>query len=116
MNKNEFSVGVGYRLSGLDMILKTRNNREEISNDVNMRLDISNTNYKNVLRKMDVPDGELNGGTRVLSADFQADYMFSDKLTIKLYYQYNLTVPHDVINGSPRSNTRFGLSFNVSIM
>lgn len=116
MNKNEFSVGLGYRLSGLDMILKTRNNREEISNDVNMRLDISNTNYKNVLRKLDIPDGELNGGTRVLSADFQADYMFSDKLTIKLYYQYNLTVPHDVINGSPRSNTRFGLSFNVSIM
>ncbi|HKM92176.1 MAG TPA: cell surface protein SprA [Prolixibacteraceae bacterium] len=116
MRKDEYSIGVGYRLSGLDMILKTRNKSENVSNDVNMRLDISSTDYKNVLRKISMDDGELSGGTKVFSADFQADYMFSDKLTIKLYYQYNLNVPHNSVNGPSRSNTRFGLSFNISIL
>ncbi|MGF7141506.1 T9SS outer membrane translocon Sov/SprA [Roseimarinus sediminis] len=116
MIKDEYSVGLGYRFTGLDMIIKTRKKSETVSNDINMRFDVTSSNYKNVLRKIDVEDGELNGGTKVLSLDFQADYMVSDKLNVKLYYQYNMSSPHNTINGHMRSNTKFGLSFNFSIM
>ncbi len=116
MVRDEFSVGVGYRLSGLDMILRTRQSSQELSNDINLRLDVTGSNYKNVLRKIDMLDGELSGGVRVLSFDFQADYMASDKLNVKLYYQYNLNNPHSTISGFRRTNTKFGLSFNFTIM
>ena len=118
MNKNEYSVGLGYRFTGMDMIIKTRKKSEEVSNDMNLRLDITGSNYKNVLRKLDDPqlEGELNGGAKIFSIDFQADYMVSDKLNVKLYYQYNINSPHNTMNGNARSNTKFGLSFNFSIM
>lgn len=116
MKKNEFSAGIGYRLTGLDMILKTRNRSEQLSNDVNLKFDVTSSDYKNVLRRIDMPEGELNGGTRVLSLDFQADYMFSEKLNVKLYYQYSMNDPHNINSGLMRSNTKFGLSFNFTIL
>ncbi|MBN1768017.1 MAG: cell surface protein SprA [Prolixibacteraceae bacterium] len=116
MIKNEYTVGLGYRFTGLDMIIKTRNNRQEVSNDLNLRFDLTSSDYKNVLRKMDVEDGELTGGTKVLSMNFNADYMLSDKLTVKLYYQYNMTNPYNTLNGYMQSNTKFGLSFNFAIL
>ncbi|MDA3880164.1 MAG: cell surface protein SprA [Prolixibacteraceae bacterium] len=116
MVKNEFTVGVGYRFTGLDMIIRTDRSRQEVSNDLNLRFDLTSSDYKNVLRKVDVENGELTGGTKVLSMNFNADYMLSDKLTVKLYYQYNLTNPYSTLNGYLQSNTKFGLSFNFAIM
>jgi cell surface protein SprA len=103
-------------LTGLDMILKTKNRSEELSNDVNLKFDLTSSNYKNVLRRIDMPNGELSGGTRVLSLDFNADYMFSEKLNIKLYYQYSINKQHNNNTGHTRSNTKFGLSFNFTIL
>lgn len=114
--KNEFTFGIGYRFTGMDMIIKSRAKTEKVSNDVNLRLDVTRSDYKTTLRKIDERDGEVNGGAKVMSMDFQADYMISDKLTVKLYYQYNMNTPHTTNNGNPRSNTKFGLSFNFSIL
>lgn len=116
--KNEYSIGFGYRFTGLDMIVRSRAGSEEVSNDINLKFDLTSSNYKNTLRKMDpdIEDGEVNGGAKVMSLDFSADYMASDKLTVKLYYQYNINTPHTTNNGYTRSNTKFGLSFNFSIM
>lgn len=114
--KKEFTFGVGYRFTGLDMIIKSRSRSEELSNDINLSLDVSNSDYKTTLRSLIDEEGVVNGGAKVLSFDFQADYMVSDKLTVKLYYQYNLNDPHTTNNGYMRSNTKFGLSFNFSIM
>ena len=114
--KNEYSAGIGYRFTGMDMIIRSRAKTETVSNDVNLRFDLTSSNYKNTLRKIDVRDGEINGGSKVFSMDFQADYMVSDKLTVKLYYQYNLNKPHTTNAGFTRTNTKFGLSFNFSIL
>ncbi|MFA9392812.1 MAG: cell surface protein SprA [Prolixibacteraceae bacterium] len=114
--KKEFTVGLGYRFTGMDMIIKSRTKSEKVSNDVNLRFDITHSDYKTTLRRIDLEDGEVNGGSQVLSMDFQADYMVSDKLTVKVYYQYNMNTPHTTNNGYTRSNTKFGLSFNFSIL
>jgi cell surface protein SprA len=116
MIKNEYSVGVGYRFSGMDMILKTKRNTETVSNDVNLRLDVASSNYKTTFRTIDKEEGILQNGTRIFSIDFQADYMVSDKLTVKLYYQYNMNAPHSTEDGYTQKNTKFGLTFNYSIM
>jgi len=118
MIKNEFSVGVGYRFTGLDMIIRTKRKSETVSNDVNMRLELTSSDYKTTFRKIEDTKGILQSGTRLFSLDFQADYMISDKLTIKLYYNYKLSDPHSPSgsDGYKQKDTKFGLSFNYSIM
>jgi cell surface protein SprA len=118
MLRNEYSVGIGYRFTGLDMIIKTKRKSETVSNDVNMRLDVSSNNFKTTFRKIDDDKGILQSGTQLFSIDFQADYMVSDKLTIKLYYNYKFQNPH-LTGGSEgylQKDSKFGLSFNYSIM
>ena len=116
MLKNEYSIGIGYRFTGMDMIIKTKRKSESVSNDINMRLDLSSSNYKTTFRKIDDELGLLQNGTQIFSLDFQADYMISDQLTIKLYLQYNMNKPHSTEDGYPQNNTKFGLTFNYAIM
>jgi cell surface protein SprA len=121
MIKNEFSLGIGYRFTGMDMIIKTKRKSESVSNDVNLRLELSSSDFKTTFRKIsDIydPKGILQSGTRLFSVDFQADYMISDKLTIKLYFNYKLQDPHSPsgADGYLQKDTKFGLSFNYSIM
>jgi cell surface protein SprA len=118
MIKNEFSVGIGYRFTGLDMIIKTKRKSESVTNDVNMRLELTSSDFKTTFRKIDNDKGLLQSGMKLFSADFQADYMISDKLTIKLYYNYRLQNPHmkGGSEGFIQKETKFGLSFNYSIM
>jgi cell surface protein SprA len=117
MIKNELSIGIGYRFSGLDMIIRTKRKSESVSNDVNMRLELSSSDFKTTFRKIDEDKGILQSGMKLFSADFQADYMISDKLTIKLYVNYRLQDPHMVgSEGFLQKETKFGLSFNYSIM
>ena len=118
MIKNEYTVGIGYRFTGLDMIIRTKKKSEKVSNDVNLRLDLSSDDYTTTFRKLDDDNGVLQSGTQLFSIDFQADYMVSDKLTIKLYYNYKFQNPH-LSGGSEgflQKDTKFGLSFNYSIM
>jgi cell surface protein SprA len=116
--RNEYTVGIGYRFTGLDMIIKTKRKSETVSNDVNMRLDLSSNDYKTIFRKIGVTGDEkgvLQSGTQLFSIDFQADYMISDKLTIKVYYNYKFQNPHTT-ESYLQKESKFGLSFNYSIM
>ncbi|MBN1926735.1 MAG: cell surface protein SprA [Prolixibacteraceae bacterium] len=116
MIRSEYTIGIGYRFTGLDMIVKTKRKSETVTNDINMQLAITSSNYKTIYRPIDDPEGILQNGTKMFGIDFQADYMISDKLTLKLYYQYNLKAPHSTNDGYEMSNTKFGLTFNYSIM
>jgi cell surface protein SprA len=118
MLRDQYTIGIGYRFTGLDMIIKTKRKSETVSNDVNMRLDISSNNFKTTFRKIEDEGGILQSGTQLYSVDVQADYMISDKLTIKLYYNYKFQSPH-LTGGSEgylQKDSKFGLSFNYSIM
>jgi cell surface protein SprA len=115
MIKNEFTLGLGYRFTGLDMIINTRKKSESVSNDINIRFDMSSGNFKSTLRKIKEDEPYLESGLKNLTLDFSADYMLSDRFTMKLFYTYNLNKPHLSTNYD-NSNTKFGLSFNFTIM
>lgn len=115
MIKNEYTIGIGYRFTGMDMIIKTKRKSEDVSNDVNLRLDVSSENYKTTFRKIDDEKGIIQSGTQLISFDIQADYMVSDKLTVKLYYNYKFTNPYTT-DSYLQKESEFGLSFNYSIM
>ncbi|HPR31178.1 MAG TPA: cell surface protein SprA [Prolixibacteraceae bacterium] len=116
MIRTEFTLGVGYRFTGLDMIVKTKRQSKTVSNDINMQLALTSSNYKTIFRPINEPEGILQNGTQMFGVDFQAEYMFSDQLTLKLYYQYNLKAPHSTNDGYEMRNTKFGITFNYAIM
>lgn len=113
--RNEWTFGTGYRFTGLDMILKTKRKSESVSNDINLRLDMSSGNFKSTYRKLADTNPQLFSGLQTLTIDFGADYMLSDRFTMKLYYKFNLSKPHLSTTYETR-NTEFGLTFNFSIM
>jgi len=118
MLKNEYSIGIGYRFTGMDMIIKTKRKSESVSNDVNMRLELSSSDFKTTFRQIDEDEGILQSGMKLFSLDLQADYMISDKLTIKFYYNFDLRNPHlgGGSEGFKQKDTKLGFSFNYSIM
>jgi cell surface protein SprA len=113
--KNEFSMGIGYRFTGMDKILKTKRKTEKVSNDVNLRLDVAQSNYKTVYRKIVEDDTQPASGMKTIDIDFSADYMLSDKFTLRLFYKYTFNKPY-TSETYENSHTNFGLSFNFSIM
>jgi cell surface protein SprA len=115
MMKNEFSMGIGYRFTGMDKILKTKKKTESVSNDVNLRLDVSSSNYKTIYRKIVEADTQPASGMKNIDFDFSADYMLSDKFTMRLFYKYTFNKPY-TSETYENSHTNFGLSFNFTIM
>ena len=114
MIKNEYSVGIGYRFTGMDMIISTRNRSSEVSNDVDMRLDVTSSDYATIYQTIAGDNEPVSSGAKSLSVDFTADYMLSEKFSVTLYYRFTSTTPHT--SASYRTNhTNFGLSFNFSI-
>lgn len=114
MIKNSYTVGIGYRFTGMDMIITSRNRSSKISNDVDMRLDITSSDYATIYQSISGDNEPVSSGSKSLSVDFSADYMLSEKFTVTLYYRFTSTEPHT--SASYRTNhTNFGLSFNFSI-
>ena len=114
MIKNSYTVGVGYRFTGMDMIISTRTRSKEVSNDVDMRLDITGSDYATIYQTLAGEADPVSSGSKSLAIDFSADYMLSEKFSVTLYYRFTSTTPHT--SSSYRTNhTNFGLSFNFSI-
>jgi cell surface protein SprA len=112
--RNEFSVGLGYRFTGMDMILKTKNNSEKVSNDLNLMLDVTRNNNRTTLRKIVEGIEDVQTGSRDYTISFSADYMMSDKLTLRLFY--DRTVADPMVNLYYRSTDKFGVSFKFSLL
>jgi cell surface protein SprA len=110
----EIVFGVGYRLSDFDVILRLKNDKEQkVNNDLNLRLDFSMKNTSALIRKLDdesIP--QVTSGEKTYSVNFSADYVFSSRLNLKLYYDWESNEP--LISSSyPTSNHNFGLSVKL---
>lgn len=112
--RNEFSLGLGYRFTGMDMILKTKKNSEKVSNDLNLMFDITRTNNRTTLRKIVEGVDDVQTGSRDYTFSFSADYMMSDKLTLRLFY--DRTVADPLVNLYYNSTDNFGVSFKFSLI
>ena len=113
MLRNEFVVGVGYRFTGMDMIIKTRRKQQSYSNDLNLRFDLSMIKNKSNLRYFDEKD-VISAGQNSVAITTTADYMLSDKFSVQLYYKRHINDPF-ISSSYLRKETEFGLSFNFSL-
>jgi len=112
---DEFVVGVGYLLKDFDVILRLKNDKQtSIKNDLKLSADLSYKNIKTLLRKVEENLTQASSGNKLFTLKVIADYVFSSKVNIQLFYDKQMSTP--LISSSyPVSSSNFGLSFKFML-
>jgi len=112
---DEFVVGVGYLLKDFDVILRLKNDKQtSVKNDLKLSADLSYKNIKTLLRKVEENLTQASSGNKLFTLKVIADYVFSSKMNIQLFYDKQMSTP--LISSSyPISSSNFGLSFKFML-
>lgn len=112
---DEFVIGFGYVVKDFDVILKLKNNSQSrIKNDLKINADFSYKDIKSLLRKIDEGLTQASSGNKLLTMKIMADYVFSSKVNIQLFYDRQVSTP--LISSSfPVSSSNFGVSFKFML-
>ena len=111
---NEYVLGLGYRISDFDVILKLKNDKEQkIKNDLNLRLDLSKKDSKTLIRKIDDDQAtQATVGDNTFGLQFSAEYVFSSKMNLRAFYDLQTSNPL-VSSSYPTSSSNFGFSVKL---
>jgi cell surface protein SprA len=111
VRSNELVFGAGYRFNSVQLII----NNNEISSDLNVRVDFSFRNNQTVIRKLeDVSGSEITAGQEILSIKATADYMLSDKFTMRAFYDQRVNRPY-ISNSYDNANYNVGFSLTFTL-
>ncbi|GHT18509.1 hypothetical protein FACS189429_5140 [Bacteroidia bacterium] len=114
-SSNEFVVGVGYVLKDFDVILKLKNDKQsKVKNDLRLNVDVSYKDIKSLLRKINEDVTQPSSGNKLLSIKVLADYVFSSKVNIQLFYDRQVTTPL-ISTSYPVAATNFGINFKLML-
>lgn len=113
-NTDEMVIGLGYILKDFDVILRLKNNDQtKIKNDLKISADLSYKNMNTLLRKIDENITQASNGNKLFSLKIMADYVFSSKVNLQLFFDRQSTNPL-VSTSYPVAATNFGV--NVKFM
>ena len=111
---DEYVVGFGYRIKDLKFIIRSKGRRRTIKSDLNLKVDVSYRKNRTFIRNLSEDNTQVTGGQNMTSIKASADYALSKRLTLKLYYDQNLT-KYALSTAFPTSNTRFGFSMRFNL-
>ncbi len=116
MRSNELVIGTGYRFKSVPFKVKSlaTGKTVKIKSDLNVKLDFSIRDNKTVLRRIEENNNQVSTGTLQTSINFSADYMVSQKLNVRLFYDQTISKPH-VSQQIPTSNINAGLSLRFTL-
>ena len=115
ITSDEYIVGLGYRIKNVILPIKLGNGKtKKLKSDVNLKSDVSFKTNKTVLRELVQDVNEISAGQRIISINTSADYMISQKFTIKLFFDKIINNPF-VSSQFPNSNTNAGISLKFSL-
>jgi cell surface protein SprA len=112
---DEFIIGLGYVLKDFDVILKLKSDKQtKVKNDLKLSADLSYKDIKTLLRKVDENITQASSGNKLFALKIIADYVFSSKVNIQLFYDKEMSTP--LISSSyPVSSSNFGVSFKFML-
>jgi cell surface protein SprA len=116
MRSNELVIGTGYRFKSVPFKVRSlaTGKTVKLKSDLNVKLDFSIRDNKTILRRIENNDNQISTGTRQVSINFSADYMVSQKLNVRLFYDQTISKPH-VSAQIPTSNTNAGVSLRFTL-
>nr|MBA3972447.1 cell surface protein SprA [Bacteroidota bacterium] len=109
----EIVTGLGYRIPKLKLG-KAQIKGKPVMSDLNLKLDLSFRKNETVIRRIVEEVSQSTAGTNIISIKFSADYVISDKINIRLFYDRIMNKP--VISSSfPTANTNAGVSLRLTL-
>jgi cell surface protein SprA len=109
----EIIGGLGYRIPNLTLG-KAQIKGKPIKSDLNLKLDLSFRKNETVIRRIVEEVSQSTAGTNIISIKVSADYVISDKINIRLFYDRIMNKP--VISSSfPTANTNAGISLRLTL-
>lgn len=111
---SEYIIGVGYRFTHMDLIIKTKNSQQAYSNDLNIRTDFSYRKSKTLLRQLDDDDNQITAGQGNFTIKTYADYRLSDKFEARIFYDRIINDPFTSLSYRT-TNASFGISFRFTL-
>ena len=115
----EFTIGVGWRKRGLNLPFKVRlpgmkESSKELSNDLNLRLDLSLRDDATANSRLDQEAALPTAGQKVITISPSIDYVLNNRVNLRLFFDQRRTEPK-VSTSAPIVTTRAGLQIRVSL-
>ena len=112
----EYVFGLGYRLKGLKINIASGsgNGRKQVNSDLNMKLDFSLRDNRTILRRIDQNIDQVSSGQKIMSLNFSADYMMSQRMTMRFYFDQVINNPY-MANQYRNSTTNGGISMRFTL-
>jgi cell surface protein SprA len=108
----EFVIGAGYRKRGLFHFIKWKG--KPLDNDASFRLDFSIHDDITSNSRLDQEAALPTGGQKVVFINPTIDYVISNRVNIKLYFEQRRVTPK-ISTSPPITNTRAGLQIRISL-
>ena len=109
----EIVAGTGYRLRDIKMgNLKIKGN--PIKSDVNLKADVSFRKNETTTRLIVQDLSQPTGGTNIISIKVSADYVISNRINIRVFYDRIINKPV-ISNSFPTTSTNAGLSLRLTL-
>jgi cell surface protein SprA len=114
-SSDEFVAGAGYKISDFQFFVKDlAGGKKSYKSDLNLRADVSIRDNKTILRRLTNEPDQPAQGQKVVTIKFSADYLISDKFTMRMFYDRIVNTPLVALS-YPTANTNFGFSLRFSL-
>ena len=110
----EYVIGLGYRFDKLNMILGKGSDAKNVTSDLNLRMDFSIRDNFAIIRKVQEEVNQLTSGMKIIAFKFTADYAFTQRFNMQLFYDRNVNKPY-ISSSYPITNDNYGVSFRFSL-
>jgi cell surface protein SprA len=107
-NSTDYAFGLGYRIRGLRLPFSILGVRT-LKNDLNMKMDISLRDDKTSNNYLGQNVDITTRGQKVITISPSIDYIVSDKLTLRFFYDRRQSIPY-VSSSYPITTTRAGMT------
>jgi cell surface protein SprA len=111
---NELVLGLGYRFKDVTFYFKSGGSKKKISSDLKVKTDFALRTNKTMLRRLDESIQQPSAGQRILTFNFTADYMLSERFEIRFYLD-NISTNPFVSSQYPTGNTNGGFSLRFTL-
>jgi len=113
----EYIIGGGYRFENLPLIFSANQGKEKtLKSDLRLRLDFSLRKSKTILHKLVEDIDQITSGQNALSIKTSADYVISNQVTIRAFFDWAKTTPLVTGSAYPTVNTSFGFSLRFTMV
>jgi cell surface protein SprA len=116
VNSNEFVFGTGYRWKDIELknpFGKTKS-KKGIKSDLNLKIDFSIRQNLTMIRKVVEAAPQPTAGQTIFSLRTSADYLITQRITLRLFYDWLLTDPR-ISTSFKSSNTNGGVSIRFTL-